>query len=180
MQGGIRVLVVSTVIAAMLGVGTGFALFSLVRPEPDEIYQGLWQEASNRLTGGQYRVMMRCGLHGRRAGHFVRAQTVEEARTRLAWQLPACELTDISEPESDGLLGAWYRGEFVCPANFYRKALALSAGDLDRAQQVAQAYARGCRVEFADQVDCPLIAPKCTKQSVDHRDAQPSSRSALR
>lgn len=166
--------------AIVIGLGGGFALFSAVRPGPDDLYQGLWQEAANKISGGHYRVMLYCPLNGKRAGHFVRAANAADARTRLAWQLPACELVNVAEQDSDGMMGAWYRGDYLCPSNFYKKAVGLSAPDVESAVRMAAAYARGCRVEFADQVECPLLEPGCSKNSVDLREARQLSRSALR
>lgn len=177
-----RVHVLSLMMAGALlfGFGGGYVLFSAVRPGPEDLYQGLWREATNKISGGRYRVMVHCPLNGKRAGHFVRAASAADARQRLAWQLPACELVNVAEQDSDGIMGAWYRGDYVCPSNFYKKAVGLSAPDLDGAVRMAAAYAQGCRVDFADQVECPLFEPGCSKESVDLREARQLSRSALR
>jgi hypothetical protein len=152
----------------------------MVRPDQGAIYQGFWQEVGNKLSGGQFRVMMHCPLYGKRAGHFVRSHSLDDARSRLAWQLPVCELVNVTEHESEGVLGNWYRGQFVCPSNFYRKPVALSAPDLDSAVHMAQVFARGCQPEFADQLDCPILDQSCSKGSVDFRQARQLSGSALR
>ena len=65
----------------------------------------------------------------------------------------------------------WFRGEFVCPANFMRRTVRLSAPDIDSAIGAASAGAAGCTVELADQTTCPWTSPSCEKRSVDFRQA---------
>lgn len=175
-----KLLSASIGMAMVAGIVLSYALFIVVRPDQDGIYQGLWHEVANKVSGGNFRVMVHCPLHGRRAGHFVRASDANEARAKLAWQLPVCDLIDVAEQEPDGIYGAWYRGNFTCPSNYYRKPILLSARDMDAALGLVRSYARGCRVEYADQVDCPLIDNGCRKASVDFRKIHQLSGSALR
>lgn len=160
------------------GIGA-YALVRLVEPAPGSIHQGLSRELRNVVTGGRYRVVLHCRLKHNTAGFLVHAQSESQARSSLEWSLPACELVQFANL---GGIGArpgqgpsWYRGEFVCPANFHKRVVRLSAPDIDHAIAIASEGAAGCTVDFADQTSCPWLDRGCDHRSVDFRQANQMS-----
>lgn len=181
---GRRLRFAATAVSVAFGVfaATGVAAYAVVRliePEAGGIHQGLAHEFRNAMTGGRYRVVLHCRLKHNTAGFLVHADSEIQARTSLEWSLPACEMVQF-----DGLGGfgprevqgrGWYRGEFVCPANFHKRVVRLSAPDIDRAIAMASDGAAGCTVDFADQTSCPLLNRSCDRRSVDFRQANEMS-----
>ncbi len=164
----------------LLGFSMGLAVYAFVRPERHAIYQGFWVELENKFHGGLYRVMMFCPIRERRTAQYVQAASKDAARRKLVWRLPVCTLDAVRPLTQQHVGGSWYRGVFVCPSPYYRRSILLSASDLADAIERAKPYARGCRAEYADQVDCPLLDRTCRKAFVDYRSKNHFSGSALR
>lgn len=163
---------------AAMGVAA-FALVRLVEPDAGSIYQGIGSELRNVMTGGRYRVVLHCRLKHNTAGFLVHADSESKARTSLEWSLPACEMVQFDDIGGLGSRGGagrgWYRGEFVCPANFHKRVVRLTAPDIDRAIVLASEGAAGCTVDFADQTSCPWLDRGCDRRSVDYRQANEMS-----
>lgn len=162
---------------AAVGVGA-YSLVRLVEPEAGSIYQGIGNELRNVMTGGRYRVVLHCRLKHNTTGFLVHADSESQARTSLEWSLPACEMVQFDDIGGSGTrsgTGGWYRGEFVCPANFHKRVVRLTAPDIDRAIVLASEGAAGCTVDFADQTSCPWFNRGCDRRSVDYRQANEMS-----
>lgn len=162
---------------AAMGVAA-FSIMRLVEPETGSIYQGVGHELRNMMTGGRYRVVLHCRLKHNTAGFLVHADSESKARSSLEWSLPACEMVQFDDIGAMGFragTGGWYRGEFVCPANFHKRVVRLTAPDIDRAVAMASEGAAGCTVDFADQTSCPWLNRGCDRRSVDFRQANEMS-----
>ena len=68
---------------------------------------------------------------------------------------------------------SWFHGEFVCPSNFHKRKVHLSAPSLEHAMSIASEGANGCNVEVVDQIDCPWLDRSCKQRSLDLREAMP-------
>ena len=155
-----------------------YALIRLTEPETGSVHQGLAREVSNGLTGGRYRVVLHCRIKHNTAGFLVHAESESQARSSLEWSLPACEMVQFADLGGGPRAGqgpSWYRGEFVCPANFHKRTVRLSAPDIDHAIAIASDGAAGCTVDFADQTSCAWLRLGCDRRSVDFRQANQMS-----
>jgi hypothetical protein len=172
----VRRLLSGASIAALAGSMLLGAVVWLTLPEAGTLYQGFWTELRNGLSGGRYRVAMHCRLKDNTVGMTVRAFDRAAAQAALEWTLPVCELTTLARVQVSGWTASWYRGDFVCPSNFHKRTVRLSAPSIEAALAAARAGARDCEVEYADQTDCPWFRANCERQSVDFRaEAQMSS-----
>jgi hypothetical protein len=146
---------------------------------------GTVSELGSALFGGTYRVTIRCPMADNRVSYFLRSSSYEDAHETLRWTLPFCDLRWLTVHAPPGAEPApwpasWYRGDFFCPANFHHRHVRIAARSLDSAVASVRASARECRVEVADQTECPLLSPGCARAFADFRDAgtEPPARAA--
>jgi hypothetical protein len=173
-------------IGAVAGLVLGMVVNGLVKLPMEAINQVVEEGVSlssltEQMQQGRYRVVMYCPVKNHRVTYHVQADQAGRAHMALEWVMPACALSGIAKARAAEQGRDWYRGEFFCDSNFYRKTLNVAAIDLQQVRALARTSSEGCRIETVEQTNCAFLNPLCERDVEDYRrDAELEAHRMLR